>query len=84
MIVLTATQALVAKSTFIGFAIRDIGLTRAQATEEVARLFANPVRPVKREHYLTVFRAGAPFTLTRAARQSVYMTFENAINHATS
>jgi hypothetical protein len=69
------------RATFTAFMQRD-GFTHEQAASELSILLVND-RPVLRDHYLTARRTGQSFPLNRQQRASVYMTFENAINHAT-
>ena len=78
---LSATELSRLHATFTAFMQRD-GFTREQATSELSILLVND-RPVLRSYYLTARRTGQSFALTRQQRASVYLTFENAINHAT-
>lgn len=68
-------------SAFTAFMQRE-GYTYEQAASELSILLVND-RPVLRDYYLTARRTGQSLTLTRQQRASVYLTFENAINHAT-
>lgn len=82
--ILTIAQYYVAIETAILFLTRDVGLTSVQAREEVERLFAAPRVPRLRASYLTMSRVGATFAVNRAMRSSIFMSFENALNNATS
>lgn len=64
------------KNIFIEFVRRD-GYTIKQATEEFRRIDGKTL-----DGYLTTSRLGASFVLTRAERRNIYMTYENALNHA--
>lgn len=66
-----------AKSLFILFTTRSRLLTREQAKEEFARINGKSY-----DEYLTSARIGANFRLNRIARRSLYLTYENAQNHA--
>lgn len=78
---LSASQLSRLHATFAVFMQRD-GYTYDQAASELSILLVND-RPVLRDYYFAARRTGQSFTLTRQQRASVYLTFENAINHAT-
>jgi DnaJ-class molecular chaperone len=69
--------AMTVQTIFVNFVSRDGTLTREQATEEFARLQNKTL-----DQYLTTCRIGGTFRLDRAARRSLYLTYENAQNHA--
>lgn len=71
------------KHITIGFLVRDHGFTQAEAIKEIDVLFASPTKLFLKDHYLTVSRVGLRALGGRYARASVYMTAENALNHAT-
>lgn len=55
------------------------GFSVAQANEELSRLFAAPMVPVLRDHYVfRMSRVGASFTLNRAQRIHIFEAFEAA------
>lgn len=80
---LTRLEAHAIAINFVGFCTRANLLTEAQAREELTRLMASPLRIRERLSYITMFRAGATFTMNRGTRIDVYSTFANAVNHAT-
>lgn len=69
------------KQHFILFAVRDLGFTHRQATDEFERLMATPLIPFIQDVYVKRPRIGADFVLSRREKVRVFMTFENAINH---
>ena len=71
-----------ARRIFIEFLVRDGWRRRDAAHEFDEFLVCNGVARTK-DSYLVVRRTGARTCLTRAQRESVYLTFANAINHAT-
>lgn len=71
------------RHTFANFMAREGTMTYVQAVEEFEFLMVNN-QTVTEEHYMyRVRRIGASVLLTRSQRQSVYMSFQNAINHST-
>lgn len=70
-----------ARPLFIEFMARD-GYDRKDAAWEFDNVLTCNGVPVIREYYLTVFRKGAPMTVTRAARVFIFETFNNSLNHA--
>lgn len=76
---------LVILNTFKNFLIRDEGFSEAQAQEELQYLIINGKQVTKTyyTYYTTVQRRiGASKTLNRKDKLSVYLCFENAMNHA--
>jgi hypothetical protein len=69
-------------ATFTAFMQRD-GFTYEQAASELSILLVND-RPVIESYYMTARRTGQSFALNRLQRAKVYLTFANAINHATA
>jgi hypothetical protein len=67
---------------FVEFCIRD-GMPREWAEWEYDNALTINGYVRIRESYVTLFRAGAPFFMPRRERVSLYLTFENAMNHAT-
>lgn len=69
--------------TFLNFAERE-GIPRHLAAQELYEHLTINGHIRLRDSYLTVRRVGSPLVLgNRAARLSLYMLLENAINHAT-
>lgn len=66
---------------FIEFMARD-GFSREHAAYEFDNHLTINGQARLRGSYMTVRRAGAPFSLTRTQRTRVYDTFSNAQNHA--
>jgi hypothetical protein len=66
---------------FIEFAHRD-GLPREHAAFEYDNHLTANGQAMLKDWYLHTSRVGAPFTLNRAQRLSLYLTFENAQAHA--
>lgn len=71
-----------ARHVFIEFLARD-GWGRSDAAHEFDEFLNCNGWARRRDSYLTVRRTGASVCLTRVQRESVYLTFANAINHAT-
>jgi hypothetical protein len=69
------------RQTFVMFMVRD-GFTASQAAAEFDNVLTINGHARIEASYLTVSRVGQPFTLTRAQRRSIYLTFSNAQNHA--
>jgi hypothetical protein len=65
-----------AKAIFVNF-LKRLDFTEEQAVEEYAR-----VSDKSMPEYLTMPRYGATKALKRSERHSVYMSWENAQNHA--
>ena len=61
------------------YSMVNAGFSVEQANEELPRLFAAPMIPVARDHYLfRQRRVGASFALNRAQRAQIYDAFEAA------
>lgn len=82
MIKLTTYQFSQLRHTFVEMLVRD-GWTRSDAEREHDKFLVNGMCPLVRDAYLMCRRTGACVSLDRKKRQSVYMTFENALNHVT-
>lgn len=73
---------LVILNTFKNSLICDEGFSEAQSQEELQCLIING-KQVTKTYYTTVQRRiGASKTLNRKDKLSVYLCFENAMNHA--
>ena len=59
-----------------------MGWSRADAIKENDFLWATANTPVLEAHYYKTPRIGSSKQLTRAGKLSVWLTFQNAINHA--
>lgn len=71
-----------ARLIFIEFMVRD-GFDRKVAEVEFDEfLTINGVKRTK-DSYLMMSHIGSMILTNRAGRMSIYMTFENAVNHAT-
>lgn len=81
---LTRQQLQIARNTFAQFAARNGQMTVPQARYEFDEFLMSTVfQPATRDQYRMRRRVGAAFTMNRAQRDEIFMTFENAINHAT-
>ena len=68
--------------TFKNFLIRNEGFSESQAQDELQYILING-KQVTKTYYTTVQkRIGASKTLNRKDKLSVYLCFENAMNHA--
>lgn len=74
-------SATLIRHTFIEFMVRD-GFDRKQASHEFDNFLTVNGQIRLRDSYLMMSRLGATLSLNREARAKVYMTFENALNHA--
>jgi hypothetical protein len=71
------------KTHFVEFARRD-GIAREHAASEFDNILNLNGYARTLDSYITVRRIGQPFTLTRVERISLHLTFQNAMNHASS
>lgn len=72
-----------AKVIFKNFLVRQGDWTYEQAAKELELLLATPYISVCRDQYIfRVSRVGCTKNLSRKDRMSVWMTWENAINHS--
>ena len=69
------------KPVFIGFCVRDLGLSQSDAAWEFDYILTSNGRAMLRDYYLYCPRIGAPFALNRARRMEIYEVFCNAQNH---
>lgn len=69
-----------AKEIFIGWLIRDFGFKYVEAVKEMNLVFGC----ADRDAYIKAKRVGSTIALTRKLRHSIYSSYENALNHAST
>lgn len=78
------TTTIKALEIFAKFLVRDCGFSLEDAKKEAAfmKKISKPLPEITQKDYFKVSRIGSKHTLSRKERIGVFLSFQNAVNHA--